>query len=48
LHHRPTGGGVRVDVLGKAFEACAALLQALDDGKEVLERSRDAVELIDD
>lgn len=33
---------------GEALEGSAALLQALDDGEEVLKRSRNAVELVDD
>lgn len=35
-------------MLGEALEGSAALLQALDDGEEVLKRSRNAVELVAD
>lgn len=48
LQHEPSSGRVGVDVLGEALEGSAALLQALDDGEEVLKRSRNAVELVAD
>lgn len=48
LQHEAAGRRVRIDVLGDALEGSAALLQALDDGEEVLKRSRNTVELVDD